>query len=166
MPIYVVDSNFFVEAHRKTYPLDVAHSFWEKVKELAARQQIFSIDKVRNEIYDHEDALRNWCIANLPQDFFKDTTTAVAEYERVASWASSKNGHYLPNALAEFLHADEADAFIVAYSLADPVNRILVTQETSEPNRKNKVKIPEACIANGVDYCNTIEMFRRLGETF
>ena len=35
-----------------------------------------------------------------------------------------------------------------------------------DSNRKNKVKIPDACIANGVQYCNTIEMLRQLGERF
>ena len=36
----------------------------------------------------------------------------------------------------------------------------------SNPNRKNKVKIPEPCEELGIKYCNTIEMFRKLGETF
>jgi hypothetical protein len=64
------------------------------------------------------------------------------------------------------LHADEADAYIVAYALTDVNVRLVVTQEISEPNRKNKVKIPEACIALNVQYVNVINMFRRLGETF
>jgi len=166
MSLFVVDSNFFIEAHRSTYPLDVAHSFWNKVKQLAHDKKIVSIDKVKKEIYDHEDALKQWCVANLPNDFFKDTTTVLTEYGQVAAWAGSRSGHYLPNALAEFLHADEADAYIVAYTLADKVNSVLVTQETSEPNRRNKIKIPEPCNALGVQYCNTIDMFRRLGETF
>ncbi|MEP7170862.1 MAG: DUF4411 family protein [Bacteroidota bacterium] len=167
MSIYVVDSNFFIEAHRTTYPLDVAHSFWNKVKQLAEDGKIISIDKVKNEIYDnHEDALKQWCVANLPQDFFKDTTQVMNEYAQVAAWAVSQSGHYLPNALAEFLDADEADAHVVAFVLADNTNRIVTTQEISEPNRRNKVKIPEACNALSVQYCNTIEMFRQLNETF
>jgi len=72
----------------------------------------------------------------------------------------------LQNALNEFLNADEADAFIVAYALAEPENRIIVTQEISEPNRKNKVKIPDACKDLNVSYVNTMDMFRKLGETF
>lgn len=166
MSLFIVDSNFFIEAHRATYPLDVAHSFWNKVKQLATEQKIISIDKVKKEIYDHEDALKDWCVANLPDDFFKDTTTVLSEYGQVAAWAASRSDHYLPNALAEFLYADEADAYIVAYTLADSSNRTLVTQEMSEPNRRNKIKIPESCIALGIQYCNTIETFRRLGETF
>lgn len=90
----------------------------------------------------------------------------MAAYGQVTAWAISRSGHYLPNALNEFLDAEEADAFIVAYCLADTVNRFVVTQEVSEPNRKNKVKIPDACIALNVPFVNTIEMFRQLGERF
>ena len=167
MPLYVVDSNFFIEAHRATYPLDVAHSFWNKVKQLAYDGKIVSIDKVKNEIYDnHEDALKQWCIDNLPQNFFKDSSQLMTAYNQVINWAVSRSAHYLPKALAEFLDADEADAFVVAFALADSQNRKIVTQEKSQPNRINKIKIPEASNALGVQYCNTIEMFRQLGETF
>lgn len=73
---------------------------------------------------------------------------------------------YLPNALAEFLDADEADAWLVAYGLFESANAVVVTHELSEPNRKNKIKIPDVCIAHGVQYCNTIEMLRQLGQRF
>ncbi len=87
-------------------------------------------------------------------------------YGQVSAWAISNSTHYLPNALNEFLDADEADAFIVAYALADLSNKIVVTQEKSEPYRKSKIKIPEACNAINVQFVNTIDMFRQLGETF
>jgi hypothetical protein len=90
----------------------------------------------------------------------------MAAYGQVAAWAVSRSNHYLPQALSEFLNAGEADAYLIAYALTDMEDRIIVTQEISEPNRRNKVKIPDACIALGVQYCNTIEMFRRLEETF
>jgi len=32
MQIYLVDSNFFIQAHRAIYPLDIATGFWNKVK--------------------------------------------------------------------------------------------------------------------------------------
>ncbi len=140
MPVYVLDSNFFIEAHRNNYPLDVAIGFWNKVRQLAEEGKVISIDKVRREIYDKNDALEDWCRNNLPKDFFKDTSVVMNEYAQVATWAISKSEHYLPNALNEFLNADEADAFLVAYCLADPANRCVVTQEISEPNRRNKVK--------------------------
>lgn len=72
MPVFVVDANFFINAHRDTYPLDVAHSFWNKVKILAADGKIISIDKVREEIYGYnEDELQIWCNDNLDSNFLK-----------------------------------------------------------------------------------------------
>ncbi len=61
MSVYVLDSNFFIQAHRANYPLDVALSFWSKVKQLAEEGKIISIDKVKKEIFDHEDELKHWC---------------------------------------------------------------------------------------------------------
>ncbi len=69
MSVYVVDSNFFIQAHRVNYPLDVAFSFWNKVKQLADYGKIISIDKVKQEIYQNEDALKPWCVTNLPRFF-------------------------------------------------------------------------------------------------
>ncbi len=167
MSIFVVDSNFFIEAHRATYPLDVARGFWNKIQQLATDQRLISIDKVKAELFDnHEDELKEWCEASLPIDFFAETGSSIAEYTNVIRWANSRSGHYLPRALSEFLDGDEADAFLVGFALVDASNRTIVTQEKSEPLRQNKIKIPEPCNALGVNYCNTIEMFRRLGETF
>ncbi len=166
MEVYVLDSNFFIQAHRVSYPLDIAFSFWNKVKQLAGQGRIISIDKVKNELYDKNDALEAWCKDNLPEDFFKDTSHVMAAYGQVCAWAISRNGHFLQNALNEFLDADEADAYLVAYALADSASRIIVTHEISNPNQRNKIKIPEPCNALGVVFCTTIDMFRRLGETF
>jgi hypothetical protein len=166
MSIFIVDTNFFIQAHRVNYPLDIAHSFWNKVKQLAEKDKIISIDKVRDEIFDNNDILSEWCEMNLPKSFFHDTSLNIDNYRIVITWAVSRNTHYLTNALNEFLSADEADAFIVAYALSEPNNRIIVTQEISEPYRKNKVKIPDACSALGVSYVSMMDMFRRLGETF
>ncbi len=166
MKTYVVDSNFFIQAHRATYPLDVATSFWIKVKELAQNGIIISIDKVKKELFDKNDDLEEWCVNNLPTDFFKDSASALSEYGQVSGWAMTQSNHYLPNAINEFLDAEEADAFLVAFVMSDLTNRVLVTQEVSQPNRRNKIKIPEPCDHFGVRYVNTIDMLRELGITF
>lgn len=61
------------------------------------------------------------------------------------------------------MDANEEDAFIVALSDFDIV---VVIQETSEPYRKTKVKIQDACIALNVKYLNMMEMFIQLKEIF
>ncbi len=159
---YLVDSNFFIQAHRLYYPFDVVPGFWLKVRELAERGIIISIDKVRDEIYG-KDALTDWCKNNLPDDFFKDTSVIIEDYIEVSRWVNSKS-HYNEQALNEFLDADEADAWLVSYAKAN--NNRIVTHETSEPARKNKVKIPDACSPFNIDCVTTIGMFREIGESF
>jgi len=166
MSVYVVDSNFFIEAHRSNYPLDVVPSFWVKVKELADQNKIISIDKVRKEIYDHQDDLKEWCENNLQDDFFKSTQEIISSYSQVVLWANSRSRHYSATALAEFLNADEADAWLVAFALADKSNRTIVTHEKSQPEIKRKIKIPEVCAPFNLAFVDTIEMLRRLGERF
>jgi hypothetical protein len=166
MSVYVVDSNFFIQAHRMYYPLDVVFSFWEKVKQLADAGKIISIDKVKQEIYQNEDALKTWCEDNLPPEFFKDTMPVIASYLNIIAWAATKSNHYTQNAIAEFLEADEADAWIIAFAHAEINDRIIVTYEISDPQRKKRIKIPDVCIAHGIECIDTIGMFRKLGERF
>ena len=164
MSVYIVDSNFFIQAHRANYPLDIALTFWQKVKELADQELIISIDKVKAEVYLNDDELKVWCKENLPKEFFKDTSEALVEYGHVVNWAISKSKHYNPKALKEFLNADEADAWIVAYAMKN--KHTITTHEKSQPDRKNKIKIPEPCYALGVSFVDTIEMLRQLRAQF
>lgn len=181
MTQFVLDTNFFIEAHRANYPFDVAISFWEKVKQLADEKKIISIDKVKKEIYNDkeieklestekivkkDDVLTTWCKENLPKDFFKDTSKVIKFYSKVSNWASTRKEHYTEKAIIDFLQIDEADAWLIAYALEDIENRVIVTQEISEPNRKNAIKIPDVCVVYNIKFVNTIKMFRKLNEKF
>lgn len=168
MPLFILDANFFIQSHRITYPLDIAKGFWEKVKNIAGSGKIVSIDKVKNEIYNNEDELKNWIDVNLPLEFFKstETTDILSHYTKIVNWANSKNSFYLPKAITEFLDLNCADAWLCSYALSSNEDCCIVTQEKSEPNRKSKIKIPEVCNAFNIQYKNIIEMFRELGETF
>lgn len=168
MAIYILDSNFFIQAHRMTYPLDVAIGFWDKVKKLAAENKIISIDKVRDEIYENNDELKAWLETNIQPEFYKITQTpdVLSKYTDIVRWANSRISHYLQRALDEFLQAENADTWLIAYALSLSGDRRIVTYETSEPNRRNKIKIPDVCQPFGISTATTIEMFRNLGETF
>lgn len=161
---YVVDSNFFLQAHKMHYPIDVAPGFWTKLSDLANQGRIISIDKVHDELYTNPDTLTNWIDQNMPTDFFKDTNSVLDEYGQVCTWAVSMSAHYKAGAITTFLQADEADAFLVAYAFAHKLT--LITHETSDPNRKSSIKIPDACAPFKVQFMNTIQMFRAMGETF
>ncbi|MEX2640772.1 MAG: DUF4411 family protein [Balneolales bacterium] len=166
MNLFVVDSNFFIQAHRASYPIDIALSFWKKVRQLAHEGKIISIDKVRAEIVKNDDELTRWVNGNLPDTFFRSTQekSILDEYRKVVNWASSKSGHYKQKAIDEFLEFDKADAWLIAWCLVSGDQ--IVTQEVSEPNRKVKIKIPDACQTFGVSYLNMMQMLRHLGVSF
>lgn len=166
MGVYVLDSNFFIQAHRSTYPLDVVPSFWSLVKSLGDEGTIKSIDKVKKEIFDdsaHEDELKAWCQAHLPEGFFIDTESVLENYIAITSWASSST-HYTPRAIQGFLETDLADPWLVA--LAMSTGATVITYETSEPLRQNKIKLPDVCAQFIVGCLSPIQMFRELGRTF
>ena len=166
MPLYVLDTNVFIQAHRDSYPLDVAISFWNTIKQLAAEGKIISIDKVKDEIEENEDKLKEWIEAHLPEDFFKSTgeQDILNNYGLMAPWAESKSNHYQRGAIDEFLEFDNADAWLIAYCKATADT--LVTQEASKPGQKNRIPIPQVCQDFNVPYCNMIELFRELQVKF
>ena len=164
MSVFVVDSNFFIQAHRVVYPLDVVVSFWKVLGKLANDGIIISIDKVKNEIYQNNDELKTWCQEYLPDDFFRSTEESIEQYSKVVEWTMSRSGHFQQKAIDEFMDSDEADAWIISYCLKHKY--MLITHEVSEPGRKSKIKIPEPCNSLGVSYIDTIGMFRKLGIKF
>jgi hypothetical protein len=163
MSPYILDSNFFIQAHRLNYPFDVVPSFWHKIKDLADRNLIISIDKVRDEIFKNDDELTKWCKDNLSVNFFKDSSIAIKQYAELAAWANSRKDHYQQRAIDVFLDTDAADAWIIAYALnqGNPV----LTHEKSEPGRKNRIKMPDVCLDHGVNYYSTVQMLRNLKES-
>jgi|SRR6056297_12221 len=163
MSPYILDSNFFIQAHRSNYPFDVLPSFWTKIQQLANQQLIISIDKVREEIFQNDDELTNWCQTNLPADFFKDSSISINEYTILVSWANSKTDHFHKRAIEKFLDNDYADAWIIAFAMNR--NLPILTHEKSEPERRSRIKIPDVCIDHGVNYFNTVDMLRNLGES-
>lgn len=164
MEPFIVDSNFFIQAHRDTYPLDVASSFWDKISNLAKERKIISIDKVRKEICKNTDVLSSWFYTNLEEDFFMDSRLVMSQYASVIQAAEHRLPAYNQRAKDEFYSSDEADAWLIAHALR--LSSPIVTHEIGTPLKISKVKIPDICILVGIRTVSTIEMFRLLGERF
>jgi len=119
MALYVADADFFIQAHRATYPLDVATSFWQKVKQFSQAGILISIDKVKDEIYKNDDTLKKWIDENLAAAFFNHIVLS-SNYKRVIQWAVSKSDYYFKKAIDEFSDSGISDAFLVAFCLQNP----------------------------------------------
>lgn len=165
MAKYLFDSNIFIQAHRMYYPFDVVPSFWNKIVELSNNGIIMSIDKVKKELCDtsNPDQLSHWCEFKLDDNFFADSTSCVDIYSQIALWINSST-YFQQSAKDEFLATDLADPWLIAYAKKNGLT--IVTHEISQPQRKNKIKIPEPCIHFGVNYLSPIAMFREIGTSF
>ena len=164
--IYLLDTNIFVETKKRFAPIHVGLSFWAMINRLAVDGTIASIDKVEDEINVLGDDLTIWSASQLPQGFYLNTSTAevIGHYATIINWAN--NGIFTQAAKDEFARNTTADAFLIAMAATDPQNVKIVTYETSEPLRKNKVKIPDAAASVGVTCITLVEMMNEIGVTY
>lgn len=158
---YVLDSDVLIQAHRAYYAFDICSGFWQAITLHHANLVVESIDKILDEINkgEGEDALKRWVKTQLPGTFFAATKdqNIFSAYGEVVNWVSGRP--YQMEAKAEFM--TEPDGWLVAYAKSE--GRIVVTQEMSEPNRINKVKIPDVCHGVGVNCKSTFDFLRGLG---
>lgn len=57
---YILDSNVFIEAHRRYYSFDIAPSFWKFLMDNAKANKLISIDRVYTELTKGKDQLAEW----------------------------------------------------------------------------------------------------------
>lgn len=156
---YLLDANVFIEAANRYYAFDLVPTFWTELISKNSTGSIGSIDRIRAEIENGNNALATWVVQQFAQGFSSSNTTiVVTEYSRIINWAQN-NPQFTQIAKAEF--AAVADGWLVAYALAH--KHTVVTHEILAPNIQNRIKIPNVCVAFNVPYCNTFEMLRALG---
>lgn len=144
---YLLDTNIFIRS-KNELPIDIFQGFWLRLAELARAGKIFSSVKVKEEIDRGNDELKQWCDEHLPKEFFLPFE-AHAEYARLMTWANDNPVFTVP---AKHEFATVADAYLVSTAASKGMK--VVTFETSDPLCKKRVKIPDACIALGVEYCS------------
>jgi hypothetical protein len=157
---FVLDTSVFTQAYRSYYHFGIAPGFWSALIQHASTGVLLSIDRVKNEIDKGKDDLTQWANSNF-RVWFESTNDGdvLAAYGEVIRWAIAQR-QYKSSAKADFAKAANADAWIVAYAKAKGC--VVVTQETSAPQSKSEIKIPDVCKAFGIHWINTFEMMRRL----
>lgn len=160
---FLVDTNIFVDAHRRYYGFDIVPSFWDFLDQQFSAGSLVSIRPVLDELKKGDDALTDWA-KNRP-DFFKDLDDATVEkMVELADWANQqvRQGDLTQAAVDEFLSV--TDYFLVAFAAAHDL--VVLTHEQPSPGAKKRVLIPNVCKIFGVAYADTFEMMRSLGAQF
>ena len=163
-PLFVLDTNVFIEAHRRYYAQDLCPGFWECLNHYCREQQLLSIDRVRNEILatSTPDMLVDW-VSRAPSALFASSAEppVIHAFTEMVNWVRG-NEQFLPEARAEF--ARVADGWLVAYARVH--NAVVVTHEVFGAEVRRKVPLPNVCREFGVDYRDTFEMLRELRVRF
>jgi hypothetical protein len=124
-----------------------------------ARENVFSIEKVGDELAAIDDELARWADQRPATFFLKPDAAVVPALGTVSRWAASQR--YEPVAVNTFLQ--KADFYLVAHALAHQFT--LVTHEVPSASTR-KIKIPDACIGLGVKVVSTFEMLRNTRARF
>jgi hypothetical protein len=160
---YALDANVFIEAARRYYAFNICPGYWQSLIHQHTQRQIFSIDRVKDEMAGKGDDLARWVVDQVPVACFESSDTAeiAAAYAELIAWVNARE-QFSAAAMAEF--AGEPDAWLIAYAKA--TEKTIVTQEAFIPEIQRRVPIPNVCRAFDVPYLDTFEMLKALGLAY
>lgn len=158
----LLDANTLITANRDYYPLDQVPEFWAWLKHHGESGRV----KIPREIMDEvktgrreNDSLIDWITqANVETALVLEETVDVELVRHVTDLGYGTN---LTDVELEIIGKDP---FLIAYALAKPAERGVVTVEVSRPGaqRQNR-RIPDVCKDVGVQCCGPFAMNKRLG---
>lgn len=149
---YLLDTNVFIDAKARSYGMDFCPGFWDWLVIASASERVASIVQVLDEIQD--DELRDWLPALGDKFFRKHDKAVLGAMSAISQWVAGEK--YMPAARSTFFAA--ADYHLIAHAMAG--GHTVVTHEQIE-HTPARIKIPNVCIALGVDYARTDQMLRR-----
>ncbi|HMG42519.1 MAG TPA: DUF4411 family protein [Acidimicrobiales bacterium] len=150
---YLLDTDVFIQAKNLHYGFDFCPGFWDWIDDQFAKHDVFSIEKVKDELVAGGDDLATWAKNRLSGFFVAPSTQDLASLRAVSTWANGAG--YEPAAVSIFLQA--ADYYLVAQAHAS--GHTVVTHEVPSPSIR-KLKIPDACIGMGVKCITPFQMLR------
>ena len=137
--LYLLDANVPIDANRDNYPVDTSPDFWDWLLNLGEMGQVKIPQENHDEITAGNDAAADWLKNNA-------ATMLLAEAVSQSLLMQVIDRGYAPDLTDDEMEKVGKDPFLIAYALADPANRIVVSNEVSSPGktRANR-KIPDVC---------------------
>jgi hypothetical protein len=160
--LYLLDANVLITANSSYYPLDQIPEFWSWVHHQATSSRMKIPREIMEEIKagrKDDDPLLDWiCTAEIEAALLLDEAVEVALVQHVVS------AGYAPNLSDDEVEKIGRDPFLIAYALANPAGRTVVTTEVSKPSaqRANR-RVPDVCQALGALSCGPFALNKALG---
>jgi Domain of unknown function (DUF4411) len=111
---FLLDANVFIEAKNLHYGLDFCPAFWEWLIQSNKAKQVYSIEKVGDEIEAGGDELSTWAKDRGASFFLKPDAAVSKAFVEVSDWVTRQNFDLA--AVNTFLQV--ADFYLVAHALA------------------------------------------------
>lgn len=150
---YLLDTNVFIQAKNLHYGFDFCPAFWDWLIRQNTAQNVFSIEKVGNEIAAGADDLTIWATARGSGFFLPPDPPVANALATVSQWVLDQR--YEIAAVSTFLQV--ADYYLIAHALAH--GHEVVTHE-KPANTLRKIQIPNVCIGLGISVRTPYEMLR------
>jgi Domain of unknown function (DUF4411) len=159
--LYLLDANVLIDAGRDYYPRDRVPEFWEWLQ----FQGESGVVKIPEEMYEEVVVGRDPVAAWLRQESVKRALLLSEEVDPDLVVRAVEEG-YASNMTQVEVETIGRDPFLIAYALAVPHDRCVVTTEGRKPSRKrHNRKMPDVCDGLGLNVCHTFEMLRVLNFT-
>jgi len=161
--LYLIDANILITAHNGYYSTNRVPEFWSWLLHQAeagrVKMPLEMMDEVKEGTGDAEkDLLHAW----LQGGGVKATLQLEEDVDptRVQNILDVGYGQHLTDVELE---AIGGDPFLMAYALASPHDRCVVSNEISKPKaqRANR-KVPDICGQFGLTNCDAVGLIRKL----
>ena len=156
--LYLLDANVLITAKNTYYAMDRVPEFWAWLAHHGGLGNVKIPEEIYDEVKDGSDELADW----LKED---DISAALRLQEQVdvALVRAVIAEGYAPDLRDDELQKVGRDPFLIAYALADPEDRVVVTTEVSKPTRnRGNCHIPDVCIHFELACTDTFGLARQL----
>lgn len=150
---YLLDSNIFIQAKNLHYGFDFCPAFWEWLLAENKNGNVFSVERVGDELSAGGDELASWANSQGSNLFLAPDQSVIPSLASVSNWIYSQN--YEPAAVSTFLQV--ADYYLVAHAHAHEFT--VVTHEVPADSQK-KIKIPNPCMGLKIKCMNETQRYR------
>ena len=153
--LYLLDANVLIDADRDYYTIDRVPQFWEWLLEQARAGWIKVPLEIYEEVIRGTGPLSDWLKENM--------AVMVLDEDPDQALVQVIQDRYATDLTDEEVDKIGRDPFLIAYALADPKRRCVVTTESSKPTsqRANR-RIPDVCADFDIENCHTFELLRLL----
>ncbi|MBI3897102.1 MAG: DUF4411 family protein [Gammaproteobacteria bacterium] len=159
--LYLLDANVLITANNLYYPVKAVPEFWAWLAHQGTTNDLKMPIETFEEVKDggkniEKDLLFAWVNANKAAILLDEEASAEL-VRRVVEEG------YAPDLTDDEVEQIGRDPFLIAYALASPGDRCIVTTEVSSPRKQRQNRrIPDVCAGLGITCCDTFAMLRAL----